>query len=235
MQVASIPSWALFGIEAVEVNVEAHLSSGLPSFAIVGLPETAVKESKERVRSALINSGLSFPMERITVNLAPADLPKAGGRYDLAIAVAILIASDQLSSSESGQLVELFKGCEMVGELALGGELRPVPGVVQAVFAAQNAARPIIVPAANHAELRIVGYPLARGVASLTALLSLVTQLAHTHRTLREPDSSSGQESSIPFGEHAADQPNERSRGTLKGALKGTLKGTTKGTTKGTS
>jgi len=235
VQVASIPSRALFGIEAVEVNVEAHLSSGLPSFAIVGLPETAVKESKERVRSALINSGLSFPMERITVNLAPADLPKAGGRYDLAIAVAILIASDQLSSSESGQLVELFKGCEMVGELALGGELRPVPGVVQAVLAAQNAARPIIVPAANHAELRIVGYLLARGVASLTALLSLVTQLAHTHRTLREPDSSAGQGSSIPFGEHAADQPNERSRGTLKGALKGTLKGTTKGTTKGTS
>ena len=193
MQVASIPSRALFGIEAVEVNVEARLSSGLPSFAIVGLPETAVKESKERVRSALINSGLNFPMERITVNLAPADLPKAGGRYDLAIAVAILIASDQLSSPESGQLVELFKGCEMVGELALGGELRPVPGVVQAVLAAQNAARPIIVPAANHAELRIVGYPLARGVASLTALLSLVTQLAHAHRTLREPDSSAGQ------------------------------------------
>ena len=235
MQVASIPSRALFGIEAVEVNVEAHLSSGLPSFAIVGLPETAVKESKERVRSALINSGLSFPMERITVNLAPADLPKAGGRYDLAIAVAILIASDQLSSSESGQLVELFKGCEMVGELALGGELRPVPGVVQAVFAAQNAARPIIVPAANHAELRIVGYPLARGVASLTALLSFVTQLAHTHRTLREPDSSAGQGSSIPIGEHAADQPNERSRGTLKGALKGNSKGTSKGTTKGTT
>ena len=235
MQVASIPSRALFGIEAVEVNVEAHLSSGLPSFAIVGLPETAVKESKERVRSALINSGLSFPMERITVNLAPADLPKAGGRYDLAIAVAILIASDQLSSSESGQLVELFKGCEMVGELALGGELRPVPGVVQAVLAAQNAARPIIVPAANHAELRIVGYPLARGVASLTALLSLVTQLAHAHRTLREPDSSAGQGSSIPIGEHTADQPNECSRGTLKGALKGTLKGTTKGASKGIS
>ena len=226
MQVASIPSRALFGIEAVEVNVEAHLSSGLPSFAIVGLPETAVKESKERVRSALINSGLSFPMERITVNLAPADLPKAGGRYDLAIAVAILIASDQLSSSESGQLVELFKGCEMVGELALGGELRPVPGVVQAVLAAQNAARPIIVPAANHAELRIVGYPLARGVASLTALLSLVTQLAHAHRTLREPDSSAGQGSSIPIGERTADQPNERSRGTLKGTSKGTTKGT---------
>jgi magnesium chelatase family protein len=235
VQVASIPSRALFGIEAVEVNVEAHLSSGLPSFAIVGLPETAVKESKERVRSALINSGLSFPMERITVNLAPADLPKAGGRDDLAIAVAILIASDQLSSSESGQLVELFKGCEMVGELALGGELRPVPGVVQAVLAAQNAARPIIVPAANHAELRIVGYPLARGVASLTALLSLVTQLAHAHRTLREPDSSAGQGSSIPIGEHTADQPNECSRGTLKGALKGTLKGTTKGASKGTT
>ncbi len=184
MQIASVPSRALFGIEAVEVNVEAHLSSGLPSFAIVGLPETAVKESKERVRSALINSGLSFPMERITVNLAPADLPKAGGRYDLAIAVAILIASQQLSARSSGQLVALLKDCEMVGELALNGELRPVSGVVQAALAAQSVGRPLLVPAANRAELRIVGYPLARAVASLTDLLRFATQLAEDQKTL---------------------------------------------------
>ena len=93
MTVASIPSRALLGIDAVEVMVEAHLPTG---FTLVGLPETAVKESRERVRSAIINSALEFPDQRVTVNLAPADLPKAGGRYDLAIAVATLVASEQI-------------------------------------------------------------------------------------------------------------------------------------------
>ena len=93
MSFAPLYSRALIGVEAVQVTVETHLSNGLPGFAIVGLPETAVKESKERVRSAIINSGLDFPTRRITVNLAPADIPKAGGRYDLAIALSILAAS----------------------------------------------------------------------------------------------------------------------------------------------
>ena len=97
MSLATIQSRALLGVDALDVTVETHLSNGLPAFAIVGLPETAVKESKERVRSAIINSGLEFPIRRITVNLAPADLPKAGGRYDLAIALSILIASGQLT------------------------------------------------------------------------------------------------------------------------------------------
>jgi|TARA_B100000959_G_scaffold264208_2_gene304430 magnesium chelatase family protein len=93
MALATATSRAIVGVQARLVTVETHLSNGLPAFAIVGLPETAVKESKERVRSAIINSGLEFPTRRITVNLAPADLPKAGGSYDLAIAMSILAAS----------------------------------------------------------------------------------------------------------------------------------------------
>ena len=99
MSLATVYSRALIGVEAVEVTVETHLSNGLPGFAIVGLPETAVKESKERVRSAILNTGLVFPDRRITVNLAPADLPKAGGRYDLAIALSILAASRQIRAA----------------------------------------------------------------------------------------------------------------------------------------
>ena len=93
MALATATSRAIVGVQARLVTVETHLSNGLPAFAIVGLPETAVKESKERVRSAIINSGLEFPTRRITVNLVPADLPKAGGSYDLAIAMSILAAS----------------------------------------------------------------------------------------------------------------------------------------------
>ena len=96
MSLSIVYSRALVGVDAVEVTVEAHLSNGLPGFAIVGLPETAVKEAKERVRSAILNSGLEFPARRITVNLAPADLPKTGGTYDLAIALSILQASGQV-------------------------------------------------------------------------------------------------------------------------------------------
>ena len=96
MSLATIQSRALLGVDALAVTVETHLSNGLPAFAIVGLPETAVKESKERVRSAIINSGLEYSTRRITINLAPADLTKAGGWYDLAIALCILIVSGQL-------------------------------------------------------------------------------------------------------------------------------------------
>jgi magnesium chelatase family protein len=172
MTVASIPSRALLGIDAVEVMVEAHLSAGLPGFTLVGLPETAVKESRERVRSAIINSALEFPDQRVTVNLAPADLPKAGGRYDLAIAVATLVASEQIEG-----FAEAIRGIEMLGELALDGGLRPVPGVVQALLAARKDGRAIIVPAANREALEIVDYSLALGLDSLTELTALSIKL----------------------------------------------------------
>jgi magnesium chelatase family protein len=111
------------GIDAPLVTVEVHVANGLPAMNIVGLPEAAVKESKDRVRGALLNSRFDFPAQRITVNLAPAELPKEGGRFDLAIALGILAASGQISIDRLDQY-------ECVGELSLGGELRPVSGVL---------------------------------------------------------------------------------------------------------
>ena len=122
MSLAIVHTRARFGIDAPAVTVEVHLSNGLPCLSIVGLPETAVKESKDRVRSALINSQFEFPARRITINLAPADLPKDGGRFDLAIAIGILAASGQIPDS-------ILEGVEFIGELALTGELRGVSGV----------------------------------------------------------------------------------------------------------
>ena len=142
---ATIHTRARLGVSAPAVTVEVHLSSGLPSLSIVGLPETAVRESKDRVRSALLNAGFDFPARRITINLAPADLPKEGGRFDLAIALGILVASEQLPPDALRQL-------ECLGELALDGTLRPVRGVLPAVVAARDAGRRILVPADNAAE-----------------------------------------------------------------------------------
>lgn len=121
MSLAIVHSRAQVGVEAPCVSVEAHLANGLPSLTLVGLPETAVRESKDRVRSALLNAGFDFPARRITLNLAPADLPKDGGRFDLAIALGILAASGQLPGTT-------LDGLECLGELALSGAIRPVRG-----------------------------------------------------------------------------------------------------------
>lgn len=134
MDLSVIYSRALAGIEAPLVRVETHLANGLPAFNIVGLPETAVRESKDRVRSAIINSHFTFPDRRITINLAPADLPKEGGRFDLPIALGILSASGQLPENRLPQH-------EFLGELALDGSIRRVPGVVAAAAAAQRDGR----------------------------------------------------------------------------------------------
>ncbi len=142
---ATIHTRARLGVDAPAVTVEVHLSSGLPSLSIVGLPETAVRESKDRVRSALLNAGFEFPARRITINLAPADLPKEGGRFDLAIALGILVASEQLPA-------ETLQHLECLGELALDGTLRPVRGVLPAVMAARQAGRRILVPSDNGDE-----------------------------------------------------------------------------------
>jgi magnesium chelatase family protein len=137
MELSVVYSRALAGIEAPLVHVETHLSNGLPAFNIVGLPETAVRESKDRVRSALINSHFTFPDRRITVNLAPADLPKEGGRFDLPIAMGILSASGQVPMAQ----LHLH---EFLGELALDGRLRQVSGAVPAAMAAQRAERKLV-------------------------------------------------------------------------------------------
>ncbi len=149
MALAILHTRAQLGVTAPLVNVEIHLSGGLPCFAIVGLPEAAVKESRERVRSVLLNSGFEFPARRITVNLAPADLPKEGGRYDLAIALGILLASDQLK-------VKQLQAYEFMAELGLGGELRPVRGVLPAAIACQQAGNGCWVAQANVAEAALV-------------------------------------------------------------------------------
>jgi magnesium chelatase family protein len=133
------------GIDAPLVTVEVHISNGLPSLSIVGLPETAVKESKDRVRGALLNCRFEFPLNRITVNMAPADIPKEGGRFDLAIALGILAASGQIRA-------EPLRDLECVGELSLGGELRPVAGVLPVALQAKAAGRALVVPKGNAAE-----------------------------------------------------------------------------------
>ena len=135
MSLAVVYSRALAGVDAPLVTVEAHLANGLPSFTIVGLPEAEVKEAKDRVRAALQNARFEFPARRITVNLAPADLPKESGRFDLPIALGILAASDQLPA-------EGLADCEFAGELALTGELRPVRGALAMALAAAPSSAP---------------------------------------------------------------------------------------------
>ncbi len=119
MSLTQLKTRAQLGINAPEVRVEVHISNGLPAFTVVGLPETAVREARDRVRSAILNSGFDFPVRRITVNLAPADLPKEGGRYDLPIALGILAASEQIDASSLADVT-------CFGELALSGECRKI-------------------------------------------------------------------------------------------------------------
>src|SRR5438445_6339871 len=156
MSLAVLRSRALTGIAAPPVRVETHLANGLPAFNIVGLADTEVRESRERVRAAILNSGLEFPSRRITVNLAPADLPKESGRFDLPIALGILAASGQVPLDGLG-------ASEFAGELSLSGELRPVRGTLAMTFAICKSAkaasavpRAFILPASNADEAALV-------------------------------------------------------------------------------
>jgi len=149
MGLAVIYSRGRSGINAPLVTVEVHVANGLPALNIVGLPETAVKESKDRVRGAILNSRFEFPAQRITVNLAPADLPKEGGRFDLAIALGVLAASGQIPMANLNQY-------ECVGELSLGGELRPINGVLPIAIQVRNQQRKLILPKENAAEAALV-------------------------------------------------------------------------------
>jgi magnesium chelatase family protein len=168
MSLAIVHTRAQLGIDAPVVTAEVHISNGLPGFTIVGLPEAAVKESKDRVRSAILNSYFEFPQKRITVNLAPADLPKEGGRYDLAIAIGILAASEQVPANDLPQY-------EFLGELALGGEIRSVRGALPAVIACGKAGRTAIVPESNGSEAA-----LCQNADHLVAA-HLLTVCAHLH------------------------------------------------------
>src|SRR6202011_1304428 len=147
MSLARIACRAQIGLDAPLVQVEVSLGSGLPMFHIVGLPEIVVKESKERVRAALLTSHFEFPAGRITVNLAPADLPKEGGRFDLPIALGILIASQQIKPSAQGWGIDAATA--FYGGLGLGGELRPTRGLLLAAAHASRHGHELIVPRAN--------------------------------------------------------------------------------------
>jgi len=149
MSLAVLRSRALSGLEAPEVTVEVHLGNGLPSFTIVGLPDTEVKESRDRVRAALVNSRFEFPARRITVNLAPAELPKESGRFDLPIALGILAASRQLEADGISQY-------EFAGELSLSGELRPVRGALAMTWRASREGRTFILPPVSAGEAALV-------------------------------------------------------------------------------
>ena len=149
MSFSFVYSRAIIGIKGYLVKVEAHISSGLPQFHIVGLPEKSLRESKERVRSAIINAQFRFPMGRITVNLAPGDLPKQGSHFDLAIAVSILLASNQLKQFDASQY-------EFSGELTLSGELRAIRLILPFALATQKAKRTLYFPRDNQPTVSLI-------------------------------------------------------------------------------
>ena len=149
MSLAIIFTRASIGIQAPQINVEVHISNGLPGFVLVGLPEATVKESKDRVRSAIINSGFTFPSKKITVNLSPADLPKEGSRFDLPIAIAILAATEQIPMDHLAKY-------EFLGELALSGEIKAVKGAIPAAISSKKNNRTLIISAENQSEISLI-------------------------------------------------------------------------------
>jgi magnesium chelatase family protein len=166
MSLALVHTRALCGLAAPEVVVEVHLANGLPAFNLVGLPDTEVREARDRVRAAIHTAQFEFPQRRITVNLAPADLPKEGGRFDLPIALGILAASGQIDAAA-------LTGCEFAGELSLNGALRGVRGALAMALESARSARTLIVPADNADEAA-----LARGARVLPAA-TLLAVCAH--------------------------------------------------------
>ncbi len=163
MSLALVRTRALDGLGAPEVTVEVHLANGLPAFNLVGLPDTEVREARDRVRAAILSSQFEFPQRRITVNLAPADLPKEGGRFDLAIAVGILVASGQVAGGR-------LDGVEFCGELSLTGGLRAVRGVLAVALAAARAGRGLVLAAENGAEAALARQASVLPAASLLAV-----------------------------------------------------------------
>ena len=206
MGLAVVYSRAQHGIAAPLVTCEVHLSGGLPGTSIVGLAETAVKEARDRVRAAILNAQLDYPQRKITVNLAPADLPKDGGRFDLPIALGILAANGGIPR-------DALAGCEFIGELALSGELRPVHGVLPAVLRAARAGRRVVVPRGNTGEAALVRDADVRVADSLLAVCAHLTGRCELPRA--EP---SGTQASAGVG-HVADLADVRGQQQARRAL----------------
>ncbi len=163
MSLATVLAQAQNGLDAELVTVEVHLAPGIPGLSIVGLPEAAVREAKDRVRAAIVTSGYPFPARRITCNLAPADLPKDGGRFDLAIALGILAAAGEIPQAALADI-------EVLGELSLSGEIRPVRGALPAALKATAAGHALLLPAANTAEAALAAGSRIYGARQLGAL-----------------------------------------------------------------
>jgi magnesium chelatase family protein len=182
MTLAVVNSRALAGLQAPLVSVECHLGNGLPQFNVVGLPEAEVKEARDRVRAAIAQSGFEFPLRRITVNLAPADLPKESGRFDLPIALAVLAASGQVPLAP-------LKDYEFAGELALTGALRPIRGALAMLLACRREGRVFVLPEHSAREAALVPG------ANVLAAASLLAVCAHLHgrEALRAPEPAEAQ------------------------------------------
>ena len=185
MTFSVINSRALSGMDAPLVEVETHLANGLPQFNIVGLPDTEVKESRDRVRAAIIQSGFEFPTQKITVNLAPADLPKESGRFDLPIAIGILVASGQILANNLEQY-------EFAGELALSGKLRPIRGAFAMAWQGQQAGHAFVLPNENAQQVAIMSHIEAYGADSLAAIVSHLNGMENLPRAtpvvFRQPE-----------------------------------------------
>lgn len=173
MSLSKVLTRAALGVEAPLVTIEAHISNGLPALTLVGLPETTVKEARERVRSAIINSGFAFPAKRVTINLAPADLPKEGGRYDLPMAIAILVASEQLPADK-------LTHYEFLGELALDGALCGVQGAIPAAMVAIQAGRQLVLSTENQCDAGLI----RQGLSLVASHLSEVCAFLRNELTL---------------------------------------------------
>ncbi|KTC90983.1 YifB family Mg chelatase-like AAA ATPase [Fluoribacter dumoffii] len=182
MNLAFTKTRSTVGILAQPVAVEVHLSNGLPGFTIVGLAETAVKESKDRVRSAIINSQFEFPCRKITVNLGPADLPKTGSGFDLPIALGILAASNQIPQIQ-------LTHHEFIGELALSGELRGISSIIPAVLAANKDKSLLIIASANAHEASLTGYEHIFSARNLREVCSYLCQGTSLHSLPPKPES----------------------------------------------
>ncbi len=192
MSLAVLYSRALAGMDAPQVTVEVHLSGGLPNFTIVGLPEMEVKESKDRVRAALQNARFEFPARRITVNLAPADLPKESGRFDLPIALGILAATGQIPSDKLSEY-------EFAGELALTGELRPIRGALAMTFKAVKSGRAFVLPLESAKEAALVENAIVYPAKSLLDVCGHLTGRAILARFCEQPSPQAA--SYLDFGE----------------------------------
>ncbi len=183
MSLAVLYSRALSGMNAPLVTAEVHLANGLPSFTIVGLPEAEVKEARDRVRSALVTCRFEFPARRITVNLAPADLPKESGRFDLPIALGILAASGQLPKDDLDRY-------EFAGELALTGELRPIRGALAMTYSAHRSGRAFVLPQVNAAEAALVSQAIVMGANTLLEVCAHLLRRPELPRQIALPPDS---------------------------------------------